>query len=120
MVKKELPQLLILKRKYVQRFPNGYMVGLYYSEDLQQYISVPLQDSNIGITHESILDQLTAISESDDIQTIMFMDSTELHINKECADSIISHVTENMDIDIDIISSDKAFLEVLTKAVVDS
>ena len=40
---KELPQLLVLKRTFTQRFPNGQQVALYHSEALDQYITIPLR-----------------------------------------------------------------------------
>lgn len=112
---KTLPQILILKRKFTQRFPNGYEVGLYYSDDLQQYISIPLQDSHIGITKESVLESLNNISEQDIIDNIQFQDSSELTLNKECADIVLNYIKEHDD---DISLSDKSFLEILSKATI--
>lgn len=114
MSKKTLPQVLLLKRKFIQKFPNGIDVGLYYSEELKQYFSVPLQDSLNALTKESIIETLTKISETDEISEILFEDSSELNINKECADIVLEYINEHLDED--ITSSDKAFLDILSKA----
>ena len=114
--KKDLPQVLILKRTYIQRFPNGQQVALYHSEHLDQYITVPLDGSQFTNTTESILTKLNQISENDDIQTILFDDLSELNINKECADVILNFIGEKQ-LDEKVCISDKNFLELLTQAI---
>ena len=84
-IHRDLPQILILKRTYIQRFPNGQQVALYHSEHLDQFVTVPLDGSQFSNTTESVLEKLTQISETDEIQSIIFSDLSELNINKECA-----------------------------------
>ena len=115
-IHKDLPQILILKRTYVQRFPNGQQVALYHSEHLDQFITVPLDGSQFSSTTESVLEKLTQISENDDIGVIIFNDSSELNINKECADVILSFINNNEELAEQLHVSDKSFLEILEQA----
>ena len=39
-----LPVVLVLKRKAIRVYPNGVKVGLYYSDKLKKYVSVPFGD----------------------------------------------------------------------------
>jgi hypothetical protein len=113
---KDLPQVLILKRTYVQRFPNGQQVALYHSEHLHQFITVPLDGSSFSNTTESVLEKLTQISENDDIGVIIFDDQSELNINKECADVILNFINNNEELAEELHVSDKSFLEILEQA----
>jgi hypothetical protein len=115
--KQDLPQVLILKRAFIQRFPNGQQVALYHSDHLNQYITVPLDGSQFSNTAESIMDTLSQISETDNVQTILFDDLSELHINKECADVILNFLESNVGLIDQINTSDKNFLEILEQAV---
>lgn len=47
-----LPVVLILKRKALRHFPDGQIVALYYSDQLDKFITVP--HSAIGISEEVI------------------------------------------------------------------
>lgn len=114
---KELPQVLVLKRAYIQRFPNGQQVALYHSDALNQFVTVPLDGSQFSNTTESFIDQLTQISENDATDTLRFDDASELNINKECADIILNFITSNEEILEHLSISDKSFLEVLEQAV---
>lgn len=113
---KDLPQVLILKRTYIQRFPNGQQVALYHSEHLNQFITVPLDGSQFSNTTESVLEKLTQISENDDIQNIIFNDLSELNINKECADVILEFISNHEELAEQLHVSDKSFLEILEQA----
>lgn len=113
---KELPQVLVLKRAFIQRFPNGQQVALYHSDHLDQYITVPLDGSQFSNTSESILEKLNQISESDEIQTIVFSDLSEININKECADIILNFLSTNDDLIEQACISDESFLGILEKA----
>lgn len=113
MVNRELPQILILKRKYIQKFPNNFDVGVYYSEDLKQYIPISLQGSNPIIRKEEVINTLKSITEESEIVTLMFDDSSELNVNKNCADIILPYILEN---EVDFHSSEQAFLDTLLKA----
>lgn len=112
----DLPQVLILKRAFIQRFPNGQQVALYHSDHLNQYITVPLDNSQFSNTTESVIDKLTHISKNDNVQTILFDDLSELHINKECADVILSFLESHDELSDQICISDKNFLEILEQA----
>jgi len=114
---KDLPQVLILKRQYIQRFPNGQQVALYHSDVLDQFVTVPLDGSQFSNTTESILSQLQTISDNDDIEAIVFEDLSELNIDKECADIILEYISNNPDITESINSSDTNFLNILKEAV---
>ena len=116
-IKKELPQVLVLKRKFIQRFPNGQMVALYHSENLNQFITVPLDNSQFSSTTENMINRLNCISENDNVETLMFDDLSELNINKECADIILSHILDKPEILESFVASDKKFLEILEQAV---
>lgn len=115
-IHKDLPQVLILKRTYIQRFPNGQQVALYHSEHLDQFITVPLDRSGFSNTSESVLEKLNQISENDDIGAIMFNDSSELNINKECADVILNFINNHEELAEQLHVSDKSFLEILEQA----
>lgn len=113
---KDLPQVLILKRTYIQRFPNGQQVALYHSEHLNQFITVPLDGSQFSNTTESVLEKLNQISENDDVGVIIFDDSSELNINKECADVILNFINSNEELAEQLQVSDKSFLGILEQA----
>lgn len=113
---RDLPQVLILKRAFIQRFPNGQQVALYHSEHLDQYITVPLDGSQFSNTTEAVIEKLTQISETDDVQTILFDDLSELNINKECADIILNFISSHEELVEHISVSDKSFLELLEQA----
>lgn len=115
--RKDLPQVLILKRQYIQRFPNGQQVALYHSDVLDQFVTVPLDGSQFSNTTESVISQLKDISDSDISETLVFEDLSELTINKECADIILEYFENNKEISESINLSDTFFLDVLKKAV---
>jgi hypothetical protein len=113
---KDLPQVLVLKRAYIQRFPNGQQVALYHSDHLDQYITIPLDGSQFSNTTEAVIEKLNQISENNDTQTILFDDLSELNINKECADVILNFIGSNEEVIEHLTISDKSFLEVLEQA----
>lgn len=47
---KKLPVMLILKRRAIRIFPNNITVGLYHSQQLDKWVTVPSAD--IGLTEE--------------------------------------------------------------------
>ena len=113
---KDLPQVLVLKRTFVQRFPNGQQVALYHSDILDQYITIPLDNSQFSNTTESIMDTLESISTNDTIETIVFDDISELTINKECADLILEYAQDTSNILDNLKCSHKEFLKILENA----
>ena len=114
---KELPAVLVLKRYYIQRFPNGQQVALYHSEAIDQFITVPLDGSQFSNTTESVLEKLYKISEEDIVETINFMDESSLDINKECADILLDYIKDNQEIVEQLSDCDSKFLDVLNIAV---
>ena len=51
---KILPAIIILKRKAMRVYPDNQIIGLYYSQQLDKYISVPFETSersfNVGLS----------------------------------------------------------------------
>jgi hypothetical protein len=114
--KTDLPMVLVLKRTYIQRFPNGQQVALYRSDLLNQYITVPLDGSQFSNTTESVLTSLQHISESNETCALLFEDSSTLNINKECADIILEFLVSHEELIETVSESDKSFLELLEQA----
>jgi hypothetical protein len=117
--KQDLPQMLVLKRKFIQRFPNGQQVALYHSEYLNQFITVPLDNSQFSATVESVMEELNSISETDMIGTILFEDDSTLNIDKECADKILEYLNKNDSGYQNISHSDASFLTLLEQSILE-
>ncbi len=83
----EAPATLMLQLKYVQPFPNGQKVALYFSPTIKKFFSFVYGKEGI-ITEEefSIINKLKSISE---IESIHFNDGSSLNINEECASKIL-------------------------------
>jgi hypothetical protein len=113
---RDLPSVLVLKRAFIQRFPNGQQVALYHSDHLDQYITVPLDGSQFSNTTESVLERLKEISEEDSIQTLVFADLSEININKECADIILTYLESNEELIEQVGISEGSFIGLLEKA----
>ena len=45
---KDMPSVLLLKRKGIRVFPDGQKIGLYYAQAIDKYVSIPFQDINIS------------------------------------------------------------------------
>lgn len=56
----KLPNILMLQRKSIRMFPGGISVGLYYSSELDQYITI--SNSTKAVTEEKETDN---VSDSD-------------------------------------------------------
>lgn len=56
---REMPFVLVIKRKSVRQFPDGTMVGLYYSDRLNRFISIPFlrnaEDKAIPMASEEVI-----------------------------------------------------------------
>ena len=52
---KDVPSVLLLKRKAIRVFPDGQKVALYYAQAIDKYVSIPF--SEIGINEEAELDE---------------------------------------------------------------
>lgn len=108
---KDLPQILMLQRVFIQKTPQGQQVALYHSDSLDHYIAIAIQEKSI--TKESIIEELQLISQTEISNSITFKDDSSLTINKECADFILTSDLELENIE----ESDKEFLTFLEKAV---
>lgn len=53
---KDMPSVLLLKRKAIRVFPDGQKVGLYYAQAIDKYVTIPF--SEIGIHEESELNEV--------------------------------------------------------------
>lgn len=53
----DVPSIVVLKRKAVRVYPGGQQVGLYYSQQLDKYVTIPFGE--IGMTEE-VLDEQRA------------------------------------------------------------
>lgn len=78
---KDMPVVLVLKRKAIRVFPDHQKVGLYYSQALDKYISIPFgpNSKNLGIdlneatkaekesveSYKSQIEKLNAIKDDD-------------------------------------------------------
>jgi hypothetical protein len=47
----DVPSIVVLKRKAVRVYPGGQQVGLYYSQQLDKYVTIPFGET--GITEET-------------------------------------------------------------------
>jgi hypothetical protein len=46
---KEMPSVLILKRKAIRVYPDNQKVALYYSQALDKYVTIPYNDIQVGL-----------------------------------------------------------------------
>jgi hypothetical protein len=53
---KDMPSVLLLKRKAIRVFPDGQKVGLYYAQAIDKYVTIPF--SEIGINEEVELNEI--------------------------------------------------------------
>ncbi len=49
---KDIPTVLILKRKAIRVYPDNQKVALYYSQALDKYVTIPFSDIQTGINEE--------------------------------------------------------------------
>lgn len=52
----DVPSIVVLKRKAVRVYPGGQQVGLYYSQQLDKYVTIPFGEA--GITEETELEEV--------------------------------------------------------------
>lgn len=50
----DVPSIVVLKRKAVRVYPGGQQVGLYYSQQLDKYVTIPFGEAGIS---EEIIDE---------------------------------------------------------------
>lgn len=43
-----MPVMLVLKRKSIRIFPDGIKVGIYYSDRLKKYVSIPFGQDTLN------------------------------------------------------------------------
>jgi hypothetical protein len=49
---KDIPSVVILKRKAIRVYPDNQKVALYYSQALDKYVTIPFSDIQTGINEE--------------------------------------------------------------------
>ena len=83
----EAPTTLMLQLKYVQPFPNGQKVALYFCPTIKKFFSFVYGKEGIIAEEDfSIIDKLKSIS---DVESIHFNDGSSININEECASKIL-------------------------------
>jgi len=55
----DLPQIIILKRKAIRVYPDSQKVGLYYSQALDKYVSIPFGPGLATMSEETELNELS-------------------------------------------------------------
>lgn len=50
----DVPTIVILKRKAVRVYPGGRQVGLYYSQQLDKYVTIPFGEAGIAMSEEVV------------------------------------------------------------------
>jgi hypothetical protein len=114
----EAPPTLMLQLKYVQPFPNGQKVALYFCPTIKQYFSFVYDKKGIiAEDNFSIIDKLKSIT---DIESIHFNDGSSLNINEECASKILDVYESSEDksnFEEYIVESDVNFLSALEYSV---
>ena len=97
---KDLPAILVMRRKSIRLFPNGQKVALYYVDRLKKYISIPYDEKSDGLNvtvhehiepeYENVLTELINISESDNTQRIKFDDGSSMVVDRLMANDILN------------------------------
>jgi hypothetical protein len=128
----EAPPTLMLQLKYVQPFPNGQKVALYFCPTIKQYFSFVYDKKGIiAEDNFSIIDKLKSITDIESIhfndgsslniiESIHFNDGSSLNINEECASKILDVYESSEDKSIFeeyILESDVNFLSALEYSV---
>lgn len=49
---RDIPTVLILKRKAIRVYPDNQKVALYYSQALDKYVTIPFSDIQVGLNEE--------------------------------------------------------------------
>ena len=57
---KDIPSVLILKRKAIRVYPDNQKVALYYSQALDKYVTIPFSDIQLGVNEEIELTEETS------------------------------------------------------------
>ena len=56
---KDMPQIIILKRKAIRVYPDSQKVGLYYSQALDKYVSIPFGPGIPVMNEESEINEIS-------------------------------------------------------------
>jgi hypothetical protein len=59
LVEKDLPTVIILKRKAIRIFPGRQKVGLYYSQSLDRYVSIPFGPGIPNINEDTNINEIS-------------------------------------------------------------
>jgi hypothetical protein len=54
---KDIPSVLILKRKAIRVYPDNQKVALYYSQAIDKYVTIPFSDIQTGLNEEEQLEE---------------------------------------------------------------
>lgn len=57
----DIPTIVILKRKAVRVYPGGHQVGLYYSQQIDKYVTIPFGEAGISDLSEDTIDEATTM-----------------------------------------------------------
>lgn len=95
-----LPVLIILRRKAIRVFPDGKKVGLYYSDKLKRYFSIPSsgdalsEEMTIDLSEASnagnVLDILKGILENRESAKITFRNGSSMTVNFVTAHAVMA------------------------------
>ena len=85
---KDPPASLILNRKYIQQFPNGQKVAIYYCPNLKKNFSLTYDDTGYQLSESefSIIEKLKSI---EDVESISFFDGSDINVDTECSKYIL-------------------------------
>jgi hypothetical protein len=71
LTEKDLPSVILLKRKAIRIFPGRQKVGLYYSQSLDRYISIPFGPGTPSLNEDvKIIDDKEDKEEKKDIKSL--------------------------------------------------
>ncbi len=95
---KNLPPILVLKRKAIRLFPNGLKVATYYSDKLNRTFTLPMNDLSMGsVTEEvqptiqaGIIKTLREITKGKAANTIKFKDGKKMKVDMYTAKAVLA------------------------------
>lgn len=95
-----LPVLIILRRKAIRTFPDGKKVGLYFSDKLKRYFSIPstgdalAEEMTIELSEATnagnVMGLLNGIIDNREPARITFMDGTTMKVNFVTAHAVLA------------------------------
>lgn len=91
---RELPNVLVMRKKSVRQFQNGQRVALYQIDGLNRYVTVPY--GNIALTaeeteviEEDVMHHLNNIASNHTAKTIKFKDGSSMKVDVQTAHAIL-------------------------------